>query len=131
MFCLLDQLKLPLSSGGVNVDGFLRDGLKLRSIVRECTVLAKPPQQVEQRGQATLLGMYRWLILSLITDLIAHWTYLSTQLSHLPDWGEAAPPALEYFFPQILVSVLLLDIERLIPLARSHGFDIKISRCKI
>jgi hypothetical protein len=82
-------------------------------------------------GQGTLLGMYRWLILSLTAYLIAHWAYLSTQLPNLPDWGEAAQTALECFFPQILVSLLLLDIERLIPLARSRGFDIQISRCKI
>ena len=82
-------------------------------------------------GQATLLGMYRWLILSLTAYLIAHWTYLLTQFPCLPDWGEAAQIALESFFSQIVVSLLLLDIERLIPLARSRGFDINISRCKI
>lgn len=82
-------------------------------------------------GQGTLLGMYRWLILCLTAYLIAHWTYLLTQLPNLPDWGEAAQTARESFFPQIVVSLLLLDIERLIPLARSCGFDINISRCKI
>jgi len=82
-------------------------------------------------GQGTLLGMYRWLILSLIAYLIAHWAYLSTQSPNLPDWGEAAQTALESIFSQIVVSLLLLDIERLTALARSHGFDIHISRCKI
>ena len=82
-------------------------------------------------GQGTLLGMYRWLILSLIAYLIAHWTYLSTQLPSLPDWGKAARTALECFFPQVLVSLILLDIERLSPLARSSGFDIQVTRCKI
>lgn len=82
-------------------------------------------------GQATLLGMYRWFILSLIAYLIAHWTYLSTQLPDLPDWGEAAKTALECFFPQILVSLFLLELERLITLLRSYGFDIHFSRCKI
>lgn len=75
--------------------------------------------------------MYRWLILSLIAYLIAHWTYLSTQLPNLPDWREAAQVARTSFLPQILVSLLLLEIERLIPLARSYGFDIHIFRCKI
>ena len=82
-------------------------------------------------GQSTLLGTYRWLILSLIAYLIAHWTYLSTQFPNLPDWGKAAQTAREFFFPKILVSLFLLDIERLIPLALSQGFDIRISRCKI
>ena len=82
-------------------------------------------------GQGTLLGMYRWLILSLTAYLIAHWTYLLTQFPNLPDWGEAAQTALESFLPQIVVSLLLLHIERLIPVARSCGFDIHFSRCKI
>ncbi len=82
-------------------------------------------------GQGTLLGMYRWLILSLTAYFIAHWTYLSTRSSLPPDWGEAAQTALESILPKIVVSLLLLDIERLISLARSCGFDIYISRCKI
>lgn len=82
-------------------------------------------------GQGTLLGMYRWLILSLTAYLIAHWTYLLTQGYSLPDWSEAAQTALESIFPQIVVSLLLLEIERLAPLARSCGFDIHTSRCKM
>jgi GGDEF domain-containing protein len=85
----------------------------------------------EPGGQGTLLGMYRWLIISLIAYLIAHSTYLLTQLPNLPDWGEAAQTALESIFPQIVVSLLLLDIERFTTLARSYGFDIHVSRCKI
>ena len=38
-------------------------------------------------GQGTLLGMYRWLILSFTAYFIAHWAYLSTQLPLPPDWG--------------------------------------------
>lgn len=82
-------------------------------------------------GQGTLLGMYRWIILSLTTYLIAHWAYLSTQLPFPPDWSEAAQTALEFIFPKIAVSLLLLNVKRLIPLARSCGFNIHISRCKI
>jgi hypothetical protein len=82
-------------------------------------------------GQGTLLGMYRWLILSLTAYLIAHWTYLHINSASPPDWGEAAQIALESIFPQIVVYLLLLNIERLTPLARSCGFDIHISRCKM
>ncbi len=82
-------------------------------------------------GQGTLLGVYRWLVLSLIAYILAHWAYLSISSTALPDWGEAAQTALEFIFPQILVSLLLLDLEQMIPLARSHGIDIQISRCKI
>ncbi|MEM1395317.1 MAG: hypothetical protein AAGG00_18900 [Cyanobacteria bacterium P01_H01_bin.150] len=82
-------------------------------------------------GQKTLIGMYRWLILSFIAYFIVHWTYLSTQLPFPPDWGEAAQTALESFFCSKVVSLILLDIDRLIPLARSCGFDIQIFRCKM
>lgn len=41
-------------------------------------------------GQETLLGVYRWLVLSLIAYLLAHWAYLSTESTNLPDWGQAA-----------------------------------------
>lgn len=75
--------------------------------------------------------MYRWLILSLTAFLIAHWAYLFTQHDPIPEWGEAANSALEYFFPQIAMSLLLLHIQRLAPLARSCGFDIQIFRCKM
>ena len=61
-------------------------------------------------GQGSLLRVYRWLLLSLIAYILAHWAYLSTQLPDLPDWGEAAQTALEFMFPQIFVSILLLDI---------------------
>ncbi len=82
-------------------------------------------------GQGTLLGIYRWLILSLTAYLIAHWTHLHIQPASPPDWGQAAQTALESIFPHVVVSLLLLDIERLVPLARSFGFDIQILRCKM
>ncbi|WP_313937793.1 transposase [Anabaena azotica] len=81
-------------------------------------------------GQGTLLGMYRWLILSLSAYLIAHWTYLHTHSTSPPDWGQAAQTAFESIFSHIVVYLLLLDIKRLTPLARSHGFDIQFCRCK-
>ncbi|WP_211176434.1 hypothetical protein [Brasilonema sp. UFV-L1] len=83
------------------------------------------------KGQGTVLGMYRWLILSLTAYLIAHWSYLYTQAASPPDWGQAAQTAKESIFPQIVVSLLLLEIERLAPLVHSCGFDIHISRCKM
>lgn len=57
--------------------------------------------------------------------------YLEIHFPLPPDWGEATQNALESIFPQIVVSHMLLDIERLIPLARSCGFDINFSRCKM
>jgi hypothetical protein len=82
-------------------------------------------------GQGTEKGVFRWLVLSLIAYLLAHWAYLSTGGDTLPDWGESAQLALETFFPQLVLLLLLIEIQRLQPLARSHGFDIQVSRCKI
>lgn len=112
---------LLLSSGGVSVVGSLVGWFKT----------AKHRFGLDRFGQGTLLGMYRWLILSLTAYLIAHWTYLEIQFPSLPDWGQAAQTALESIFPQIVVSLLLLKIERLIPLTRSCGFDTHIYRCKM
>ncbi|NMG07134.1 IS701 family transposase [Brasilonema sp. UFV-L1] len=82
-------------------------------------------------GQSSLLGMLRLLILSLTAYLIAHWTYLEIQFPSPPDWGQAAKTALESIFPEIVLSLLLLNIERLVPLVRSCGFDIDVYRCKM
>ncbi len=82
-------------------------------------------------GQATQLGVYRWLVISLVAYLLAHWAYLSAGANTLPDWGESAQFALETLLPQLVLLLLLREIERLYPLARSHGFDIQVTRCKI
>jgi hypothetical protein len=82
-------------------------------------------------GQATLKGVYRWLVLSLIAYLLAHWAYLSTTFPNLPDWGAAAKLALEVFLPQLVVLLLLLEVQRLQPLLRTRDLEIQITRCKI
>lgn len=82
-------------------------------------------------GQATLKGIYRWLVLSLIAYLLAHWAYLSTAFPNLPDWREAAKLALEVFLPQLVVLLLLLEVRRLQPLLRTPDLEIQITRCKI
>jgi len=82
-------------------------------------------------GQATPLGVYRWIVLSLIAYLLAHWVYLSTASTDLPDWGAAASLALQLLLPQLVLLLLLLEIYHLQPLAQTQGFDIQINRCKM
>lgn len=82
-------------------------------------------------GQATLKGIYRWLVLSLIAYLLAHWAYLSIASPNLLDWGEAAKLALEVLLPQLVVLLLLLEVQRLQPLVQTQGLEIQITRCKI
>lgn len=82
-------------------------------------------------GQGTLLGVYRWLVLSFIAYVLAHWAYLSIATTDLPDWGQAAQIAFQTIFPQLLLCCFLLDLERIRPIALSHGIDIQIDRCNI
>ncbi|WP_414589539.1 hypothetical protein [Scytonema sp. PCC 10023] len=82
-------------------------------------------------GQGTLLGVYRWLVLSLIAYILAHWAYLSTASTDLPDWGLAAQIAFPACLPQLLLFLILLDLKRKRPFTFSHGIDIQIFRCKI
>jgi hypothetical protein len=82
-------------------------------------------------GQGTLIGVYRWLVLSLIAYLLAHWAYLSTNTTDLPDWGQTALLAVQVFLPQLVLFLLLLEIERLRPLLCTQGIHIQITRCKI
>jgi len=82
-------------------------------------------------GQQTVLGMYRWLILSLVAFILAHWGYLSLGTDALPDWGQAATIILEAAFAEVVVEALLKDIERRRPLLEQQGIDIQIINCKI
>jgi hypothetical protein len=82
-------------------------------------------------GQQTLLGVYRWLVLSLISFLLAHWMHGSTGASAPPDWGEAAALALATLFPAVLVTQVLLDLERRRPLLHALGFDLQLVEMQI
>ena len=82
-------------------------------------------------GQQTLLGVYRWLVLSLTAYLLAHWVYLHAPTNLLPDWSEAAQLALELLLPLMALLPMLAEIQRLQPLAKRHGIDINVTWCKM
>lgn len=82
-------------------------------------------------GRQTLLGVYRWLVLSLTAYLLAHWVYLYSPTSSLPNWGEAAQTALELLLPLMALLPMLVQIQRLQPLAKHHGIDINVTWCKM
>lgn len=83
-------------------------------------------------GQQTLLGIYRWLVLSLFAFILAHWGYLSLETKALPDWAEAAAVVLEAALADVSVYLLLLaDIERKRSLLQQQVIDVQITRCKI
>lgn len=82
-------------------------------------------------GQQTLLGLYRWLVLSLSAFILAHWGYLSTNQKAPPDWAEAATIVLEAYLTEIVVAVLLQEVEQKRRLLQQQGWTVHITRCKI
>jgi hypothetical protein len=78
-------------------------------------------------GQQTLLGVYRWLILSFISFVLTHWIYLSSNVSLPPEWRQVCELALQ----QILVSSLLVAIERQREFLRSQGLALVLVSIKI
>jgi len=107
--------------GGENIGGLLEGFFKT----------AKYRFGLHQFGQKTLTGMYRWLILSLVAFLLAHWGYLSLDTKELPDWGVAATIILETCLVELVIALLLAEVERQRPLLKQQGLEVQITRCKI
>jgi hypothetical protein len=82
-------------------------------------------------GQKTWLGVYRWLILSLVYYLLAYWVYLHLGSSENLDWFSSAQQALILLLPHVLLLSLFNKLELLIPWLNDKGFDFCLMRCKI
>jgi hypothetical protein len=82
-------------------------------------------------GQKTLLGVYRWLILSFISYLLAYWVYLHLGNYDNLDWFYSAQQALIILLPHILLLSLVKQLETVIPWLNGLGFDFCLMRCKI
>jgi Transposase DDE domain len=76
-------------------------------------------------GQGTKLGVYRWLILSFIAYLLAHWVDLWAWPPVL-DWKATARLTLQKLLPSVLWAQLLRQIRRHTDIAADYGFDILI-----
>lgn len=78
-------------------------------------------------GQSTRIGVYRWLVLSLIAYLLAHWI---NQWLLAPDteWKAASDFAIFTLFPSILWIQLLKLIESRADIAALFGFEIVLKR---
>ena len=74
-------------------------------------------------GQSTRLGVYRWLILSLIAYLLAHWIN-QWALPPTLDWKAASDLAFTSLFPSIVWLQLLKSIQRHTDIASQYGFQI-------
>jgi Transposase DDE domain len=82
-------------------------------------------------GQQKLLGVYRWLILSLISFVLTHWVYLSLNHSRLPDWKNAALLTLQQLLPAISVNLLLIEVENKRELLASQGLALELVSIQI
>ena len=82
-------------------------------------------------GQQTLLGVYRWLILSFISFVLTHWVYLSSNVSLPPEWRQESELALQQLMPQIAVSSLLVEIERKREFLLSQSLTLELVSIKI
>ena len=104
-----------------NPKGKLRDSLK--------------PSNIEKRlhrfGQKTLLGVYRWLILSFISYLLAYWVYLHLGNQNNLDGFDSAQQALILLLPHVLFLSLLTQLQIVIPWLNERGFELCLMRCKI
>ena len=74
-------------------------------------------------GQSTRLGVYRWLILSLIAYLLAHWIDQGA-LPPILDWQKAAQLALKTLLPIVVWKQLLVRIRTQADIAAQYGFEI-------
>lgn len=82
-------------------------------------------------GQQTLLGVYRWLILSLISFVLTHWIYLSLNCANLPDWKEAALLTLQQLLPAMAIRLLLIEVDSKRDLLASQGLALELVSLQI
>lgn len=74
-------------------------------------------------GQCTKLGVYRWLLLSLIAYLLAHWIDRWWNPAQL-DWKAASDWAVAILLPSVVWIQLLQQIRINQDIAQQHGFEI-------
>jgi len=74
-------------------------------------------------GQSTLLGLYRWLVLSLVAFVLAHWIDRWVRWQRL-DWRAVSELAQAVLLPQVVWKNLLHQIRSNEDIAMQHGFEI-------
>lgn len=77
-------------------------------------------------GQSTKLGVYRWLILSLIAYLLAHWIVRWSRPTSL-SWKAICSLALKTLLPSFAWLRLLKYIRKQTDIAALHGFEIVLN----
>jgi hypothetical protein len=81
-------------------------------------------------AQQMFIGVDRWFILCLMSFIPAHWVYLSTSPTELPDWAKTANLALQLLLPEVLVCLLLIQVEHSQHLLQSFSLDLQLVEVK-
>ena len=92
---------------------------------------AKHQFSLHRFGQKTSLGVYRWLILSFLSYMLAHWVYLHNGNFDDLDWYDSAQQALILLFSHILLLSLLRRLQLLNPWIYKQGLELCLVRCKM
>ena len=82
-------------------------------------------------GQKTLLAVYRWLLLSFISYLLAYWVYLHLGNQDDLDWFNSAQQGLILLLPHVLLLSLFPQLQTVIPWLNERGFELCLMRCKL
>lgn len=97
----------PLSGAYITILGIKR------WLIESFFKLSKHRFSLDNFGQNILLGVYRWLVLSLIAYFLVHLASLWSGKTILPDWAELSQLALVALFPNFVVVLLIIQIKRL------------------
>lgn len=84
-----------------------------RWLIEQLFKLAKHRFSLHQFGQRTALGVYRFLVLSLLAYILARWHAIATGRTYIPDWSEVSRELRLILLPDIELRILLARIERL------------------
>jgi hypothetical protein len=81
---------------------------------------------VTPSGQGTKLGVYRWLILSLIAYILAHWMARWSSPPVL-NWKAICRLSQETLFPAVVFCQLLKQIQLTADIAAQFGFEVVLN----
>ncbi|MEM6866919.1 MAG: transposase [Cyanobacteria bacterium P01_C01_bin.121] len=103
---------------------------KRRWAIEDCFKVLKHQFGWDAFGAGTLLGMYRWWILALISYLISHWQALVSEASAI-NWRQAAHEARKQLFPGEVLACFLHELEDIRPVLAELGIAVSVSRAPV
>ncbi len=103
----------------------------LQVIIEGFFKTAKHQFSLHRFGQKTLLGVYRWLILSFLSYMLAYLSYLHNGNFDNLDWYDSAQKALVLLLPHILLLSLIRRLKLLNLWFYEHGLELCLVRCKM